>query len=133
MAMYLLDTNICVALLNSNRKVKQRFSREFPQCYTSALVIAELYKGAYASQQVERNLENVRSFSELLTVEGFDRTAAEEFGKIQAELRLLARPTGVMDSLIAAVARSRGSIVVTHNIRDFENIPGLRLEDWIAQ
>ncbi len=36
-----------------------------------------------------------------------------------------------MDSLIAAVARSRGSIVVTNNIRDFENIPGLRLEDWI--
>lgn len=90
--MYLLDTNICVALLNGNRQVEQQFSREFPQCYTSA----------------------------------------EEFGKIQAELRQLARPTGVMDSLIAAVARSRGSIVVTNNIRDFENIPGLRLEDWIA-
>ncbi len=84
--MYFLDTNICVALLNSNRKVELRFSREFPQCYTSTLVIAELYKGAYASQQVERNLDNVRSFAELLTVEVFDRAAAEEFGKIQAEL-----------------------------------------------
>ena len=130
--MYLLDTNSCVALLNNNRKVELRFSREFPQCYTSTLVIAELYKGAYGSQQVERNLKNVRSFSELLTVEVFDRAAAEEFGKIQAELKQLARPTGAMDSLIAAVARSRGSTVVTNNIRDFENIPGLRLEDWIA-
>jgi hypothetical protein len=66
--------------------------------------------------QVERNLEHVRSFAELLTVEVFDRAAAEEFGKIQAELRQLARPAGVMDSLIAAVARSGdvvGSLVET--------------------
>jgi tRNA(fMet)-specific endonuclease VapC len=69
--------------------------------------------------------------AELWTVEVFDRAAAEELGKIQAELRQLARLTGVIDSLIAAVARSRWSIVVTNNIRDFENIPGLRLEDWI--
>jgi tRNA(fMet)-specific endonuclease VapC len=122
-----------VALLKSNRKVELRFSREFPQCYTSTLVIAELYKGAYASQQVDRNVENLRSFAELLTVEVFDQAAAAEFGKIQTELRQLARPTGVIDALIAAVARSRGSIMVTNNIRDFENIPGLRLEDWINQ
>ena len=61
----------------------------------------------------------------------FDSRAAIEFGKIQGELRRMGRPTGEMDSLIGAVARSRGDILVTHNTRDFENIPNLQLEDWL--
>jgi tRNA(fMet)-specific endonuclease VapC len=130
--MYLLDTNICIALLNGNRPVELRFVREFPQCFTSELVIAELYKGAYASQQIERNIQSVKNLVGLLDVECFDRAAAEEFGKIQAELRQLSRQTGVMDVLIAAVARSRNSILVTNNTRDFEPIAGLTLADWIA-
>jgi tRNA(fMet)-specific endonuclease VapC len=129
--MYLPDTNICIALLNGNRQVDRRFAREFLQCYTSTLVLAELYKGVYPSQQVSSNLKNLDLFAELLRIEPFDCAAAEEFGKIQSELKQLAKPTGVMDALIAAVARSRDSVVVTNNIRDFVNIHGLRLEDWI--
>jgi tRNA(fMet)-specific endonuclease VapC len=130
--MYLLDTNICIALLNGNRPVELRFMREFAQCYTSELVIAELYKGVYASQQVEPNLQKLGQFVELIDVAVFDRSAAEEFGKIQAALRQAGRQIGVMDVLIAAVVRSRGSTVVTHNTRDFEHIAGLTLDDWIA-
>jgi tRNA(fMet)-specific endonuclease VapC len=131
--MYLLDTNICIALLNGNRPVELRFIREFAQCYTSELVIAELYKGVYASQQIEQNLQKLGKFVELLDVVVFDRAAAEEFGKIQAELRRDGRQTGVMDVLIAAVARSRSSIVVTNNTRDFGHIAGLTLDDWITE
>jgi tRNA(fMet)-specific endonuclease VapC len=130
--MYLLDTNICIALLNGNRPVELRFIREFAQCYTSELVIAELYKGVYASQQIEQNLQKLGKFVELIDVAVFDRSAAEAFGKIQAELRRDGRQIGVMDVLIAAVARSRGSIVVTNNTRDFEHIAGLTLDDWIT-
>ena len=43
----------------------------------------------------------------------------------------MGKPTGEIDALIAAVARSRGDIVVTHNTQDFENIPQLQLEDWL--
>jgi tRNA(fMet)-specific endonuclease VapC len=95
--MYLLDTNTCVALLNGNRQVELRFVREFPQCYTSTLVVAELYKGVYNSQRVVENLQNLTQFTDLLTVEPFDYAAAEEFGKIQAELRQMSRLTGVID------------------------------------
>lgn len=55
-----------------------------------------------------------------------------EFGKIQAELRRKGRPTGDLDALIAAVARSRQDILVTHNTRHFINIDGLQLEDWLG-
>jgi tRNA(fMet)-specific endonuclease VapC len=58
--------------------------------------------------------------------------AALEFGLIQNELKQLSRPTGEIDALIAAVARSKGDIVVTNNMRDFQHIPNLELEDWLS-
>ncbi|BAZ12339.1 hypothetical protein NIES4071_41690 [Calothrix sp. NIES-4071] len=129
--MYLLDTNICIALLQDNRLAVGKFNRFFGQCYLSAIVVAELYKGVYCSQQLQRNLEGLVSFVELLPLEPFTLEAAEEFGKIQLELRRIGRPTGELDALIAAVARSRNDIIVTNNIKDFENIENLRLENWL--
>lgn len=67
----------------------------------------------------------------MLEIVPFDQLAAEEFGKIQGTLRKMGKPTGEIDAPIAAVARSRGDIVVTNNIRHFKNIPALSLENWL--
>ncbi|BAZ89910.1 hypothetical protein NIES932_13940 [Raphidiopsis curvata NIES-932] len=127
--MYLLDTNICIALLNENPQAVAKFNRYFSQCYLSIIVVSELYKGVYCSQQVAKNLETLTEFIELLPVEPFEIEAAIEFGKIQSELRKIGKPTGEFDALIAAVARSRNDILVTNNIKDFINIPNLKLEN----
>lgn len=129
--MYLLDTNICIALLNENPKVVAIFNRKFSQCYLSTIVMSELYKGIYCSTQIGKNLETLAQLNTLLSVEPFDLDAAIEFGKIQGELRQIGKPTGEIDALIAAVARSREDILVTNNIRDFENITDLKLENWL--
>ncbi|MEB3217384.1 MAG: type II toxin-antitoxin system VapC family toxin [Nostocales cyanobacterium 94392] len=129
--MFLLDTNICIALLNNNLKAVAKFNLFFAQCYISTIVVSELYKGVYCSQQVEKNVETLAQFTQLITVELFDVDAAIEFGKIQSELRQIGRPTGEIDTLIGAVARSRNDVLVTNNIKDFENIPNLRLENWL--
>jgi tRNA(fMet)-specific endonuclease VapC len=129
--MYLLDTNICIALLNNNPKAVAKFNFLFAQCYISTIVVSELYKGVYCSQQVEKNLEILAQLTQLLTVEPFDLDAAVEFGKIQSELRQIGKPTGEIDALIGAVARSRNDILVTNNIKDFENILNLQLENWL--
>lgn len=129
--MYLLDTNICIALLNGNSKVLPIFNCYFNQCYLSTIVVSELYKGVYCSKQVEKNLATLSQLTELLPIESFDIDAAREFGKIQSELRQIGRPTGEVDALIAAVVRSRNDILVTNNIKDFENIPNLQLENWL--
>lgn len=129
--MYLLDTNICIALLNENSKVVAIFNRKFSQCYLSTIVMSELYKGIYCSTQIGKNLETLAQLNTLLSVEPFDLDAAIEFGKIQGELRQIGKPTGEIDALIAAVARSREDILVTNNIRDFENITNLELENWL--
>ncbi|BDI18315.1 ribonuclease VapC [Nostoc cf. commune SO-36] len=129
--MYLLDTNICIALLNENRQAVTKFNPFFSQCYLSIIVVSELYKGVYCSRQVAENLEILAQFLQLLPVEEFEIEAAIEFGKIQNELRIIGKPTGEFDALIAAVARSRDDILVTNNIEDFENIPNLKLDNWL--
>jgi tRNA(fMet)-specific endonuclease VapC len=107
--MYLLDTNICIALMNSNRNAIRIFNQFF---------------------QAE-NLNSLDELTQLLDVVPFTTEAALEFGIIQNELKQLAKPTGELDALIAAVARSRHDMLVTNNTRDFQHIPNLQIEDWL--
>lgn len=132
--MYLLDTNICIALIDKHPQAIAKFYPRFSQCGLSTIVIAELYQGAYCSQKIAENLRDTRNFINLIpTIVQFDEDAALEFGIIQSELKRIGRPTQKLDGIIAAVARSRGDILVTHNIKDFINIPGLQLEDWLEE
>lgn len=129
--MYLLDTNICVALIKENPIPKRIFNTRAIECYIPTIVLAELYKGVYCSEQFEKNATGLRNFLTLVEVIDFDRGAALEFGRIQAELKRAGKPTGEQDALIAAVARFRQDILVTNNTRHFENISDLQLEDWL--
>lgn len=129
--MYLLDTNICVALLKQNSLAVRQFNAKVSRCYLSTIVIAELYKGAYCSQRLQQNLSTIEQFVGLMSIVEFDRNAAEEFGKIQAELRRIGKPTGELDAIIAAVACSCQDILVTNNTRHFINISNLQLENWL--
>lgn len=131
--MYLLDTNICIALIKANPIVMPIFMAKAVQGYIPTLVLGELYKGVYCSQKVEKNLANLNDFLSLVAIIEFDRAAALEFGLIQGELRRKGQPTGEIDALIAAVARSRFDTLVTNNIRHFQNIEGLKLENWLEK
>ena len=129
--MYQLDTNICIAIINRNLKVLTKFDLEYSKCQVSTIVMAELYKGVYYSQRFEYNLTKLTQFISRISVIDFDINAAVEFGIIQRELREIGRPTGDLDAVIAAVARSRQDILVTDNTRHFINIPNLQLENWL--
>jgi tRNA(fMet)-specific endonuclease VapC len=129
--MYQLDINILIAISQDHPLAKPLFELREEECSISTIVLAELYKGAYCSQKVIKNLTTIENFIDLVEVVDFDLDAAVEFGKIQSELRLIGKPTGLMDAAIAAIARSRQDIIVTANVRDFENIPNLQIENWL--
>jgi predicted nucleic acid-binding protein len=78
--MYLLDTNICIAIIKGNENVVSHFHKKHESCYLATLVLAELYKGVYCSSKVERNLDNLQRFASLLPIIDFDEKAAIEFG-----------------------------------------------------
>lgn len=128
---YMLDTNICVRVLKADvsATLVGRFNRHAEQLCISSIVLAELHFGAENSRRVAENLIGIEHFvARLSAVLDFDAAAAADFGRVRVALRKT--PIGPLDTLIAAHARSRDLVVVTANVREFERVPGLLVEDW---
>jgi tRNA(fMet)-specific endonuclease VapC len=129
---YMLDTNICIDVINERPgKLIQKFERHAEQLCMSSITLAELLYGAEKSSRRLASLETVANFSSRLQVLSFGSDAAAHYGQIRAELETGGTPIGPYDMLIAAHARSDGLIVVTRNRREFDRIPGLRVESWL--
>lgn len=132
MLKYLLDTNIVIyTMKNRPQQVKRRFQQHHGQMGISTVTIGELVFGAEHSQQVERNLADIEALAPRLEVLPFDSKAAYHFGQIRAALYHAGRPIGPYDMMIAGHARASGLKLVTNNVKEFERVPGLLVEDWI--
>ena len=133
---YMLDTDICSYVIRNRDarllRTMQTRARSGVGICISAITYAELKLGAQRSASVARHAEAVRSFCDRLTrVLAWDRLAADEFARIQAELFSEGTPIGNNDAMIAAHALSNGCILVTNNQRHFAKVAGLDLENWI--
>ncbi|MFK8331148.1 tRNA(fMet)-specific endonuclease VapC [Pseudomonas sp. BJa5] len=134
MLKYMLDTNICIfTLKNKPQVVREAFNRHHGQMCISTVTLIELIYGAEKSAAPERNLSVVESFAARLEVLDYDRRAAAHSGQLRAELARAGTPVGPYDQMIAGHARSLGLVVVTNNLREFQRVPGLRVEDWLAR
>lgn len=127
---YLLDANAVIALLNDTtspiaRRVRRHAPRDFG---VSAVVIHELYYGAFKSQHVEQNVARVDALQ--FSVLEFDEEDARRAGQIRAHLASKGTPIGPYDVLIAGQAMARELTLVTHNTSEFQRVPGLTVEDW---
>lgn len=130
--MWLLDTNAWIRYLNPGpTPVKQRL-REYPreQVYLCDIVKAELYYGAFRSQQVERNLRLLEELFAWFISLPFDGQAAQIAGQVRAYLANRGTPIGPYDVQIAAIALVNDLTLVTHNASEFGRVPRLRIEDW---
>lgn len=130
--MYLLDTNTCIFLMKNNVDVVEQYKRKkHLGIAISSITTAELYFGVYNSSNPEKNRANLTNFSMGVKSLDFDDMAAIEYGRIRALLKKRGTPIGQMDMLIAAHAKSKGLILVTNNMREFERVEGLKHEDWL--
>ena len=130
--MYLLDTNICIYVMkNKPEKVSKRMKEHNPdELCISTITLAELKHGVNKSASKEKNESILEDFLEVIEILPFDVSAAEEYGKICAHLQKQGTPIGTMDMLIAAHALSKSLTIVTNNVREFERVPGLVIENW---
>ena len=94
----------------------------------SAVIIHELYYGAFTSQRVERNVARVDALQ--FPVLELDQEDARQAGEVQADLASKGTPIGPYDVLIAGQAKARNLTLVTHNTNEFQRIEGLRVENW---
>ncbi|MBU2569799.1 MAG: type II toxin-antitoxin system VapC family toxin [Gammaproteobacteria bacterium] len=134
MNFYLLDTNICIFLLNQRggfENIVQRMdgmSRE--NIGISAISVAELEFGIAASKKQNDNAKRLERFLLDFEVIDFNRASAAAYGPIRSNLQAQGTPIGPMDFLIAAHALAIKATLVTNNTSEFQRVPGLRLEDW---
>jgi len=128
---YLLDTNICIFLLNHVPTVVTAFAeRRNAGIAVSSIVLAELEFGVCNSQAKAKNRATLVKLLSSTDVLAFDSAAAFEYGIIRAQLQSRGLPISPMDMLIAAHAKAEGAILVTNNTREFSRVEGLMLEDW---
>ena len=99
----------------------------------SSITYGELMHGVEKSQMAERNRVAITLFLSAISILPFDHYAAEEYGKVRADLEKKGTPIGPMDMLIAGHARSEGLILVTNNTREFFRVEGLEVEDWTRE
>lgn len=131
---YMLDTNVCIyAIKKKPAEVLERLKTNLERgLCISAITLAELEHGVKKSTYPEKNELALMQFLSVLTVLPFDDMASVEYGKICAYLQKQGTPIGVMDMLIAAHAKAEGMILVTNNVREFERVPDLTVENWSA-
>ncbi len=132
---YMLDTNICVYLIKRKPEnvLEKLHSNMGDGVAISAITLAELIHGVEASAYPGKNTLALNQFLSIVDILPFDDEAAAEYGKICATLRRRGTPIGAMDMLIAAHAKAKGLIIVTNNVREFERIENLELENWISE
>lgn len=128
---FMLDTNICIfTIKNKPEHVRDLFNLNHDRMCISSITQMELVYGVEKSAAVERNREVLAGLLGRLTILDYDQKAAEHTGQIRAELEKKGLKIGPYDSQIAGHARSQGLVLVTNNVREFERVAGLRIEDW---
>ncbi len=132
MLKFMLDTNIAIYVIKRRPvEVLETFNRHAGQLCISSVTLAELIHGVEKSARPDHNLRQVEDFISRLLVLDYGNKAAAHYGDIRAVLERKGTPIGVNDLHIAGHARSEGLTLVTNNMKEFERVDALRLENWI--
>ena len=132
MLKYMLDTSIAIYVIKRRPpEALATFNQHAGQLCISSITLAELMHGVEKSAKPDHNLRQVEDFTSRLTVLEYGNKAASHYGNIRAVLERKGTPVGVNDLHIAGHARSEGLTLVTNNLKEFERVEALRLENWV--
>jgi tRNA(fMet)-specific endonuclease VapC len=129
---FLLDTDACSFHLKQPSGLIHRFMQHSGGLYLPTIALAELFAWAYRKSNPTKLPRSIAGdiLSEV-TVLPFDSACAEQFGQIRGSLLQQGTQIPTADLMIASVALIHNLTLVTHNTADYQNIPGLRLDDWL--
>ena len=128
----MLDTNIVIYVIKRRPlDVLDTFNQHTGQMCISSITLSELLHGVEKSAQPDHNLRQVESFVSRLDVLDYTSKASAHYGDIRSNLEKKGKTIGVNDIHIAGHARSEGLILVTNNLKEFERVEALRLDNWV--
>ena len=130
---YLLDTNICIYIQRQKPgEVLARFQKLKPgDAAISVITWGELLYGAEKSQQRKKALQLLEEFKTFVPVLPMPENAGKTYGAIREYLESKGKPIGNNDLWIAAYAKTAALTVVTNNEREFQRVPGLKVQNWV--
>ena len=133
--MYMLDTNICIYVLKKHsNKLRHKFKAIKDICISS-VTYGELCFGIENGNNnlKEERWRQLEIFTQRLLIDPWDENAARHYGSIRAQLKKEGTPIGSNDLLIAPHARSINAVLVTNNVREFNRVPNLTVENWVSE
>jgi len=130
---YLIDTNIIVFFFRRKDDLIQKFkSVGIENCFISEITLAELQYGALCSQNPEKHLTKINRLLEDLSVLPIS-SCLDIFAKEKARLRKAGTMIDNFDLLIGTTtALANKLIMVTNNVKHFERLENIEIEDWTA-
>ncbi len=130
---YMLDTNICIFIIKQKpENISKKFLELEPgDICISSITYAELVHGVEKSQAREKNGLALTVFLSEIEILPFDDLAAQAYGVIKTDLQKRGKPIDPFDTLIAAHAKSMNLTLVTNNTKEFSEVDGLKLDDWV--
>lgn len=133
MAKYLLDTNICIdiAKLHPPEVLIKFESLRTDDVAMSLITYGELHFGAEKSQQTEQVHAKLKRLAELINILPLSTSVANYYGTIRLTLEKAGIPIGANDLWIAAHALAENLMLVSNNLREFQRVPGLAVENWV--
>lgn len=128
---YLLDTNICIHFLRGKFNLLEKFQEvKIEDCAISEITLAELVFGAENSSNPKKNLELIEIFTNRVIILPIIN-AIYLYGKEKARLRSSGQMISDFDLLIGCTAVEKNLIMVTENLKEFERISGIQIENWV--
>lgn len=126
---YLLGSNAVIAILKGHAGVLSRLQQHRPRDFGVPSIVAhELFYGAYTGKRTAENLARVEALQ--FEVLDFDREDARQAGELRAMLAAAGTQIGPYDVLIAGEAIARKLTLITRNVREFQRVPTITVEDW---
>jgi tRNA(fMet)-specific endonuclease VapC len=132
--MYLLDTDTVIYSLNDHSIIKENLRLHlYDPLMISVITLMELYYvyyGAHKSKKTTSNLAKIRAIENSLEIVVVGRESVEIFGTLKANLEIIGAPLDDFDLVLASCALANNLILVTNNLKHFERIQGLKVENW---
>ena len=131
--MFFLDTNTCIYFLNGKYiSIKEKmFSISVNEIAIPSIVKAELMLGAYKSKSKKSTIEKIERFLEPFEIISFDDLMTYTYAEIRSRIEKNGETIGPNDLLIASIVKFKDGVLITHNIKEFKRIDGLKIDDWV--
>lgn len=133
--MFLIDTNICICIMNNHPlQIVQKFRETgVGNICISSITVSELQYGACKSKQIQKNIKRLDEFLRPFDIISYDEVASIYYGRIRSYLENKGNVIGHLDMLIAAHALSENLTIITNNDKEFKRIKILKVENWLTK